>query len=372
MSSCLGGGDLDGDVYNVAFLRDLQPSQNFPPAAYKPAEKKLLQRPSTMDDVADFVADYINSDVSVIRVLCMNFLFFSYPDPQILGLVAINWLLIADITPEGIFHDDCIKLCQIHSDAVDYPKSGTPVTMNTVPRPKSDLKPDWNAPETVDLDSSINFYQSQRAIGKLFRAIHLPEVQTHVRAARQMRLQVREDQPEADLDEIFAALCMGDIEGDPLESAVESRVAEFILVDDPDSESVKLVIESLDRYSRELQGICACNSLQPHKAAPLSEEEAVVGSIVAKCSQRRKRKDAMSQLREQTGFLVKYVRDELSGDDDSSQHDWLKTAWTAWKVSRQLKDRFGAHSYGWIALSEVFDAIRAIEQDKMSSSRRHV
>jgi RNA-dependent RNA polymerase len=133
---------------------------------------------------------------------------------------------------------------------------------------------------------------------------------------------------------------------------------------------VKLVIESLDRYSRELQGICACNSIQRHKDAKLSEEEAVVGTIVAKCSQRRKRKDAMSQLREQTSFLVKCVREELSGDDDSSQSDWLGMAWTGWKVSRHLKDRFGAHSYGWIALGEVFDAIKALEQDGISSRRR--
>jgi RNA-dependent RNA polymerase len=276
------------------------------------------------------------------------------------GLVGISWLLTADL--KGIFHEDCLELCQIHSDAVDYPKNGTPVSLNRVPKLKSDLKPDWHAPETVDLDSSINFYPSQKAIGKLFRAIDLPEVQTHVKDARQKRKKVREDQPEADLDEVFAALCMNDRGGDSLESAVESRVAEFIPVDDPKSESVKLAIESLDRYSLELQGICACNAIQRSKAATLSEEEAVVGTIIAKSSQRRRRKDAISQLREQTSFLVKYVRDELSGDDDSSQLDWLATAWTAWKVSRHLKDRFGAHSYGYIALGEVFDAIKAIEQ----------
>jgi RNA-dependent RNA polymerase len=69
LPSCLGGGDLDGDVYTVTSFKDLHPSQNFLPAAYDPAKKKLLPRPSTMADVADFVADYINSDVS--PVLCM-------------------------------------------------------------------------------------------------------------------------------------------------------------------------------------------------------------------------------------------------------------------------------------------------------------
>jgi hypothetical protein len=179
-------------------------------------------------------------------------------------------------------------------------------------------------------------------------------------AARQKRRHVR-DAAEPDLDDIFAALCIGDRQRDPLKVALESRVAEFIHVE-PHSEFVKLAIESLDRYAVELQGICATNTVQRHKHAILSEEEAVIGTVVAKCSQKRRRKDAIAQLREQSNYLVKTVRDELSGGDDTSKYGWLTTAWTAWQVSRHLKDRFGAHSFGWIALGEIFDAIRAIEQ----------
>ena len=363
MPSYLGGGDLDGDVYNVTSFKDLHPSQNIPPAAYEPAKKKLLPEPSTMADVADFVADYISSDVSAVHSMIKR---LSYRYPQILGMVSINWLLIADLY--NVFHEDCIELCQIHSNAVDYPKNGTPVEIQQVPKPKSDLKPDWHAPETVDLDASHRFYESQKAIGKLFRAIDLPEVQTH-RATRRNRRQIRDDDNEPDLDQVFAALCMDGGQSDPLESAVENRVAEFISVE-PNSQNVKLAIESLGRYSMELQAICVGNALQRHKAAMLSEEEAVVGTIVSKCSQRRRRRENIAQLREQTGYLVKYLREELSGDDDSSLYDWLAAAWVAWKVSRQLKDRFGAHSFGWVALGEVFDAIKAIEQDEKSSTRR--
>jgi len=150
---------------------------------------------------------------------------------------------------------------------------------------------------------------------------------------------------------------------------MEDHVAEYIPLD-PDSALVKVAIEYFGQYSIELQGICACNAIQRGKDAMLSEEEAVIGTIVAKCSQRRRRKEAISQLREQINYLVKWVRDALSGDDNTSQDEWLKTAWAAWKVSRHFKDRFGAHSYGWIALGEIFDAMKAIEQDGMSSSRR--
>ena len=51
--------------YNIALLLDLPIQNTYPAAAYTDAPKKLLDRRCTMDDVADFVTDYINSDVSV-------------------------------------------------------------------------------------------------------------------------------------------------------------------------------------------------------------------------------------------------------------------------------------------------------------------
>ncbi len=48
-------------------LESLRPRRTYAPAAYDPAQKMLLDRPSTMQDVADFVTEYINSDVSVTR-----------------------------------------------------------------------------------------------------------------------------------------------------------------------------------------------------------------------------------------------------------------------------------------------------------------
>ena len=69
LPSCLGGGDLDGDLYNVSTRRDLLPSRTYTPASYEPAQKKLVEHECTMEDVADFVAEYISSDVSLRFVL---------------------------------------------------------------------------------------------------------------------------------------------------------------------------------------------------------------------------------------------------------------------------------------------------------------
>jgi RNA-dependent RNA polymerase len=67
----LGGGDLDGDEYNLIPLNDLpgfKPTKLEPGAKYDRAPKKLLRRDSTMDDVADFVLEYISSDVRSVPI----------------------------------------------------------------------------------------------------------------------------------------------------------------------------------------------------------------------------------------------------------------------------------------------------------------
>jgi len=67
LPSCLGGGDLDGDIYNIIPLAChpwFEPKKSLSaPAEYAPTRRKLLDRDSTMKDVADFVMEYIISDV---------------------------------------------------------------------------------------------------------------------------------------------------------------------------------------------------------------------------------------------------------------------------------------------------------------------
>ncbi|EIN03593.1 RdRP-domain-containing protein [Punctularia strigosozonata HHB-11173 SS5] len=89
-ASELGGGDLDGDVFNVSQYFDIFPKKCYMPASYATAERKMLDRPSDVGDVIDFVVDFINNDN--------------------LGLIATNWLIIADQSPESIFDDACLQL----------------------------------------------------------------------------------------------------------------------------------------------------------------------------------------------------------------------------------------------------------------------
>ncbi|KIY45410.1 RdRP-domain-containing protein [Fistulina hepatica ATCC 64428] len=350
--SMLGGGDLDGDLYNLIPLQELpdfQLKRTYSAALYTPAPKKTVSAPSTMLDVADFVVDYIVSDV--------------------LGIIAINWLIIADQSRESILDENCLILSQLHSDAVDYPKSGQPVSLASIPRLKHIAKPDWNAPETVNINTS-RYYPSQRAIGRLFRAIDLPAIRVAAQTSRFERERVsREAQPRRhvrrtteDVADIFARM---DLHGTPLGTAVAYRVGDFIDIDDINPERKDHILDVFKTYTTELQMICASNTLSHSRASFLTEEEAIIGTIVQKTSQPRRRADLMSKLREQTDNLVRRVREDLSGTDEDNLSYDLEGAWIAWLIAQHhaQRKRFGARSFQYIALAAIFEAIKSIESE---------
>jgi RNA-dependent RNA polymerase len=72
----------------------------------------------------------------------------------------------------------------------------------------------------------------------------------------------------------------------------------------------------------------------------------------------------MSKMRERTDFLYSSIRDEISADEDKPYEDSIKRAWYGYDISRKLGEKFGARSFGWICLGEIFDNIRAIESDE--------
>ncbi|EIW64750.1 RdRP-domain-containing protein [Trametes versicolor FP-101664 SS1] len=353
LPSCLGGGDLDGDEYNVTSMPELLPPRTFYAAEYKATPRKLVDHESTMVDVAEFVAEYINSDT--------------------LGIIAITWLIIADQSTEGILDPDCLKLAALHSDAVDYPKSGQPVPIQHIPRLQFARKPDWNAPETMSIDTlseSPRFYESVRAIGKLYRSIDLPALRTVDRAARYQLRHMR----QAGQD--FLPTILGQFhtnrssEEDVVFDAVRHHVAGFIDPGSYDRATVTSIWELYNSYVSRLRAICADHALENSRTAMLTEEEAVVGTIVAKCSQPRKRRDLISQLREQTATLVSDVRHELEGEDDTPHEVSLLRAWIAFRIGNMEQKYFGGHSFGWVALGGIFDTIKDIEDEERTITRR--
>lgn len=55
----------DRDTYSIIMESSLLPTEHEPAADYKGVGTKKLDRDSTIDDICDFVVEYINSDMLV-------------------------------------------------------------------------------------------------------------------------------------------------------------------------------------------------------------------------------------------------------------------------------------------------------------------
>lgn len=289
---------------------------------------------------------------------------------QRLGIIASSWLVTADQSDKHILDPDCLTLAQLHSDAVDYQKSGQSVAWERIPKQKSKTRPDWNAPETVDAEASKNFYESQRVIGRLFREIDLPDLteksQYASRAQRRNILSVLSGDAMDGLTNMMTNLRLSrEEEQNPVITAIDDQVSRFIRVNRAvrqDSQLSEEVAGMFSRYTAELQTICSTHTLSQVPNAMLSEAEVVIGTITEKTSQPRKRKDLMARCRELSDGLVKDIREEIRGEDEEELEAALRRAWMAWNLAFKKGSAFGARSFSWVATGAIFDTIRAIEE----------
>ncbi|CAE6449490.1 unnamed protein product [Rhizoctonia solani] len=345
LPSCMGGGDLDGDLYdliNLTELPQLTPQVTYPPADYPPVTKRLVNREATIDDVKDFICDYINSDI--------------------LGLISLRHLRLADERPLGVNDPDCLKLAALHSKAVDFQKSGTPVEIKDLPYP-SRSRPDWDAGEVRIRGGQNNVYKSERALGQLYRDVKLEEEE----------LQTAGTHPNfefgLDLDVNTMARPLERSRFDFITHRLRESLARHIPVDEIPQEHFIEAAGLLVEYVNELTRICNDYALTSHSV--LSEEEVVAGTILERTSQRRKRQDRISEMRNASAVLVQNVRDVLRGSDSDSLEDWASRSWAAYQVAKAGANEFGRKSFGLLALGNGFDAADAIAQRNRDRARRN-
>ncbi|KAI7469590.1 RNA-directed RNA polymerase [Hortaea werneckii] len=176
LPSQLSGGDLDGDLYNVIFDRRLIPEFTYCAADYPRVKPVELDRPVTRQDMSDFFVKFMETDQ--------------------LGMLCNAHMQIADQKDSGTLSPECLKLADMASTAVDYSKTGIAVNIKEIPK-YDRCRPDFMAPsprvfiskqgymdfedeeygdddafEGMDLEKKpYRYYESQKALGHLFRAI---------------------------------------------------------------------------------------------------------------------------------------------------------------------------------------------------------
>ena len=102
------GGDLDGDLYNIIFDENLYPKRISEPADYPIVDPIDIHRIVNRSDMTDFFVLFMENDQ--------------------LGRIATMHQTLADLKKDGTFDPDCIMLAGLHSSAVDFSKTGIPVS----------------------------------------------------------------------------------------------------------------------------------------------------------------------------------------------------------------------------------------------------
>lgn len=145
--SMCSGGDLDGDDYLVIWDKDLLPNDWFrKPMDYTATKGLDLDRPVTVNDVTSFFVTYMKNDC--------------------LPRIAHAHLAWADYLAGGVEEDKCIRLAQLHSDAVDYNKTGNPAKMAQDLRPRM-----WPHFMEKKHQPKERIYKSRKILGQLYDSV---------------------------------------------------------------------------------------------------------------------------------------------------------------------------------------------------------
>ncbi|KAI8722183.1 RNA-dependent RNA polymerase [Fusarium sp. LHS14.1] len=133
----LSGGDLDGDDFFVIWEPSLIPKTwNYSPMDYAAPKPKELDRDVNVDDLRNFFVKYLKNDK--------------------LPLIATSHLGFADQL--GPMSPKCLELAELHSKAVDYPKTGEPATLRRDQQPRR-----W--PHFMEKKQQ---YHSDKALGVIY------------------------------------------------------------------------------------------------------------------------------------------------------------------------------------------------------------
>ncbi|KAG7092803.1 hypothetical protein E1B28_009120 [Marasmius oreades] len=160
---------------------------------------------------------------------------------------------------------------------------------------------------------------------------------------------------------------------DPVSRILRNRVQGYLFpYVDPDSSKDPEMDNIFSKYQDELRYICATHTLSNTPGVTLLEAEVVTGTILAKCSQNRWRKDRMFRMKTHASTLVKEVARILSTCPDRDLDDrgqalyTLERAWWAWDFSLKravlsgAREGFGGHSFGLIAVDCILKALEEL------------
>ncbi|KAF8245194.1 RdRP-domain-containing protein [Wilcoxina mikolae CBS 423.85] len=349
LPSMLAGGDLDGDLYNIIYDSRFRLSKNEDPAEYPSLPPKELSHPIEASDVANFFVDFIENNL--------------------LGLISNRHLVIADQKDEGIFHPHCLKLAEMASTAVDFPKTGHKVNRKEFP-PASLAKPDFLAPgprvlvskdkllheQREDDDDVVcpfdfytySWYLSTKILGKLYRAINEDQFLEDIRHSIRSESRPR---PKSLLERLynFVQLQMS-AAGIPLKSVDWIEFAKDLRI----------------RYEEEMDYLMSSNSEMPWKSS-LTEVEVFVGTIIGgRDKQTKRQRELSSKMKDEFNGLAEYTVEMLKGE---TREDTLNKCMACLEICLPNRSDSDKRSFGWVASSVLMSEVDTLQKEQRRSER---
>ncbi|KAI7849664.1 RNA dependent RNA polymerase-domain-containing protein [Circinella umbellata] len=152
LPSMCSGGDLDGDIYSIIWDSRLFPAiRDTKPMNHQPIESPKVEGSVSINDIKRFFVDYIINDN--------------------LGQIANAHMAIADNSSQDAFDLTCISLAKLHSEAVDFPKTGAVAILENRHRPT-------RYPDFMEKTDKLT-YTSKKILGQLYRAIEATEFEKY-------------------------------------------------------------------------------------------------------------------------------------------------------------------------------------------------
>jgi hypothetical protein len=214
------------------------------------------------------------------------------------------------------------------------------------------------------------YYQSRKAIGRLFRDIDLSTSSSAQDDESHIDDEAQEEIPLDELTVLMNSLGLSGSVTDKLFHGIKSYVAQY-MDGNREHDDLSEIHEMFLRYCTDLQRICSMHNLSRSKSHLLSEEEAVVGTILSSTTvSSSTRNDHIRKLREETDVIVRGIYDVLYGAHFTPKQ-YIVRAFCSFRLatvySQQKNPVFGAKSFWLVTLGTMLDATSEILKEEASN-----
>jgi RNA-dependent RNA polymerase len=244
-----------------------------------------------------------------------------------------------------------MKLAELCSRAVDYAKNGEPVDIyNNLPKPLIRFKPDWHKAEVTGA-RELDYYYSERALGYLFRNISLLDPDEPIKGFTDSA------GATAPLDDAISCTLM------PLVKRTLNAAYEVSGAENSQAEELHT------HFACEMRYICVTHTLVDAPDVRLKEEEVVLGTILANCTQPRWRSDRSYRMKLHAEELLHDIRARILPKETNVEagqrptvdyRAGLPTAWAmwCWAQHHRDKDKEYIESFSLVMLGIVLDSLK--------------